>query len=166
MRWRPSWPRGPRGPPAHGRGAAAAAARRLGRRLHLPVAQELDPGRRADLRAGSGVDHGERLPPGLQRGGLRRAMNAGSACVVARVALAEARGAATASGSDIPKSNRLTQDLQHRRDDRRAAGRAQRQDGLPLRSTIVGAIDERGRLPPSRRAGSGVACGRIGARVG
>ena len=64
------------------------------------------------------------------------------------------------AASVMPRSIRLTSDLQHGGDDRRAAGRAEREERLAvLSSTIVGDIDERGRLPA--RAGSGRA-GRVG----
>ena len=47
----------------------------------------------------------------------------------------------------------IEQDLQHGGDDRRAARRAEREKRSPALATIVGAIELRGRLPPSTRLG-------------
>ena len=86
-------------------------------------------------------------------------MNAGSAWVVAPCCAGCARRRDRLR-QRLPEVEPLEQDLQHRRDDRRAA-RASRvaRTGAPSRWTIVGAIDERGRLPPS--AGFGWPSGRV-----
>ena len=70
----------------------------------------------------------------------------GSLCVVALLRWLR-RGAATASGSDIPKSRRLTRICSTVVMIVAPPGEPSARNGLPLRSTIVGAIDERGRLP-------------------
>ena len=59
------------------------------------------------------------------------------------------RGAATASGSVIPKSSRLSRICATVVMIDAPPGEPSARKGRPLRRTMVGAIDERGRLPPS-----------------
>ena len=76
------------------------------------------------------------------------AMKAGSAQVVAAF-LWLARGRADRLRQRRAELQALQQHLQRRRDDVDPPGRAEARNGLPPSSTIVGAIQLRGRLPPS-----------------
>ena len=75
------------------------------------------------------------------------AMNAGSAWALA-VLRWDTRGAATASGSGMPSSRRLTSICSTVVMIVAPPGDPSARNGSPSRSTIVGAIEERGRLPP------------------
>ena len=89
------------------RGAAAAAADRLGGGQEAPVGKELDPGGSADLGGGSAcADEAVPVAP-AQHLASGEAMNAGSAGRRAPFRC-EARGAAIASGSVLPRSSRST----------------------------------------------------------
>ena len=86
-------------------------------------------------------------------------MNACSALVVSvagavAVLRCEARGALIACSMLIPRSNRLNSICSTVVMIVAPPGEPSARTGLPLRSTIVGEIDERGRLPPSIRLGS------------
>src|SRR5919198_566509 len=74
--------------------------------------------------------------------------NSASVCVVALLRWLS-RGAAIASGSDIPKSRRLSSTWVTVVMIDAPPGDPSARNGLPSRSTMVGAIDERGRLPGS-----------------
>ena len=74
--------------------------------------------------------------------------NVASVCVVAVLRWLR-RGAATASGSVMPKSRRLTRICATVVMIDAPPGEPSARKGRPLRRTMVGAIDERGRLPPS-----------------
>ena len=74
--------------------------------------------------------------------------SAGSLCVVALLRWLRRR-AAIASGSVMPKSRRLTRICATVVMIEAPPGEPSARNGVPLRRTIVGAIDERGRLPPS-----------------
>ena len=75
-------------------------------------------------------------------------MNAGSACVELEFRWL-ARGAASASGSVIPKSSRLTSICRTVVMIVAPPGEPSTRNGLPALSTIVGLIELRGRFPPS-----------------
>ena len=91
-------------------------------------------------------------------------MNSGSAAVTpaepaglpvgGAVFRALARGAATASGRVMPRSIRLTRVCSTVVMIVAPPGEPTAYAGLPSLSTIVGAIELRGRLPPSIRFGS------------
>src|SRR5690242_17039258 len=81
-------------------------------------------------------------------------MKAGSADVVAEFVF-DARGAAIASGSDMPKSMRLRSVCRTVVMIVAPPGLPTVSHGRPRRRTIVGAMLERGRLPPCGRLGSG-----------
>jgi len=71
---------------------------------------------------------------------------AASVCVVS-VLRWLSRGAAIASGSDMPKSRRLSSTCATVVMIDAPPGEPSARNGLPSRRTIVGAIDDRGRLP-------------------
>src|SRR3954468_3650765 len=79
--------------------------------------------------------------------------NAGSASVVAELRWL-ARGAATASGRLIWRSIRFTRICSTVVMIEAPPGDPTVRNGLPFVVTIVGAIEERGRLPPSARLGA------------
>src|SRR5690349_10492144 len=80
-------------------------------------------------------------------------MNGGSA-VTEAVLRCEARGAATASGRVMPRSRRLVRVCRTVVMIVDPPGEPNARNGLPCRSTMVGDIDERGRLPGWIRFGS------------
>ena len=84
------------------RGRTTTPADRFGHGDQTTVAQELDAGRRADLGHG-----GEGVARAVSAAPSGEARNAGSARTAA-VLRCEARAAASASGSDMPRSMRLT----------------------------------------------------------
>ena len=89
------------------------------------------------------------MPAGPQLGDeFGRSRNAGSTSVVA-VLRWLARGAAIASGSVMPRSRRFMRICRTVVMIVAPPGEPVARNGLPPRSTIVGAIDERGRLPPA-----------------
>src|SRR5207248_4715405 len=125
-------------PPPRRTGSAAASRRPSGR-ISIPVAAPI-----------SGVDvsvcpNGASAPPYW-------AMKAGSACVAPL--RCDARGAAIASGSDMPKSRRSSRIWRTVVMIVAPPGLPTANSGCPLCSTIVGDMLERGRLPPAGRFGS------------
>jgi len=82
-------------------------------------------------------------------------MNAGSAIVVGGFPLRwDARGAAIASGRLLPSSRRSSRVCRTVVMIIDPPGEPTARNGLPCFVTIVGAIELRGRLPPSIRFGS------------
>ena len=94
----------------------------------------------------------EHVPARLQRGRLGLARNAGSA-LVAAVLRWLARGSAIACGSVIPRSMRSVSICRTVVMIVEPPGDPTVSHGLPRRSTIVGLIELRGRLPPWTRLG-------------
>src|SRR5439155_22916189 len=93
-------------------------------------------------------------PSASRPGVVGNAMKSGSACDVA-LFRCEARGAAIASGSDIPRSIRFTRICSTVVMIDAPPGEPTAMNGLPFRSTIVGDMLDRGRLPAAGRFGSG-----------
>ena len=78
----------------------------------------------------------------------------GCSAVTLAVLRWDARGAATASGSVMPRSSRLVSVCRTVVMMVEPPGEPSARNGLPPRSTIVGDIDDRGRLPGWIRFGS------------
>src|ERR671936_1238573 len=129
-------------------GSAAAAAHGFRDRLQLPVRKELDSRRRADL----GRRREALAEPRVQLVSVLE-MKAGSAIDV-EVFRCDARGASIASGSDMPKSSRSSRICSTVVMIVEPPGLPTPSNGRPSWSTIVGAMLERGRLPPTGRFGS------------
>ena len=91
-------------------------------------------------------------------------MNAGSA-ETAAVFRCDARGAATASSSGIPKSSRLISVWVTVVMIIEPPGEPIARTGTPSSSTMVGLIDERGRLPGAGRFGSGTPGPWVGVKL-
>ena len=130
-----------------GHRAAAAAANRLGGREHAAAGEELDRGRRADLARVREV-----VAAGLERRRSGTVRNAGSAPVF-RALRWLARGSAIACGSVRPRSTRSSRIWSTVVMIVAPPGEPSARNGAPAFVTIVGAIELRGRFPPSTRFG-------------